>query len=107
MPWTEDDIKTAENFLAEKDKYDANLGFVGCMHRVARSFGFSGYGDPLLVGVRSYISSLPKNRNELVVNKKQTPENIWMEDVLSNPDMQHFLHPEDDAELISAIEKSE
>lgn len=112
--WTIEDVATARDFLKAKEDYDVKIGFLGRMNIVAKSFGFQDYNDPLLDGVRSFIASLGGQKG----GKRKTPQkevrpmvtikDLYYEDLRRNSNMQHFLHPEDDVELINSlnIEKS-
>ena len=114
VEWTREDASTAMDFLKAKEDYDVKIGFIGRMNLVAKSFGFDGYNDPLLAGVRSFISSLGgKKGGKIKKGEVRNPppmtiKDLYYEDLRRNSNMQHFLHPEDDAELINSlhVEKS-
>lgn len=111
--WTSEDEKIGNDFLKKLNEYEAgntmSEKFRLHKNKVAHQMGYQ-YYNSLPTGVKSFISHLGgKKRKKKVsqeVIKPQSPSERWLEDLKSNPSMQHGLHPEDDADIISALEKS-
>lgn len=110
--FSEEDAKLAKEFLARAKNYDSNkYSFPARIGFVARDLGYSGYNDDTLAGVRSaisYFSNLAKQKIKESGVKETIPsqEELWFEELLRDPNMQHaFLHPEDDEDKINDINK--
>lgn len=105
MPWTDDDVKIGEMFIEELKKYDKSLSFLQRMNNVANDLFYDGYNDPELAGVRSYIASRSclARKNKKDVSNVVSPDN-YTKELLENWDMQHTLHPEDEADLAEQVQ---
>lgn len=113
MPWTPADITIAEEMLLIADGLDHEINFGARMNRAAQKMKLGNYNreNENLRGVIAYISHKSAEAKRLRADNepivaKQTPEERWVEDLLASEDMQHGLHPEDEAHIIEAI-KSE
>lgn len=105
--WTKKDVEIAEGFIELLKNYDVEkVPFIQRMTSVAKSLGYVGYNDPLLEGVRKYIAykggtSKRKNKHREITSESQLT--AYMKSLLGSEDMQHSLHPEDEAHLIEQI----
>ena len=80
------------------------------LNMAAKKLGYENYfNDPKLANVRPIVSSHAaeaRKRYKKFHEGKELPlsqEERWMSELLQNENMQHFLHPEDDAELLKKI----
>ncbi len=112
MPWTTKDIAEANQFFEARKTFSGT--FNESKNSVARAIGYKDGYDSMPKGVKSYISHVAsENRNrrrqEILANEpiQQTPEQRWEAELLASEDMQHALHPEDEAVILEAVRKSE
>ena len=80
------------------------------LNMAAKKLGYENYfNDPKLANVRPIVSSHAAEARKSYKKfheGKELPlsqEERWMSELLQNENMQHFLHPEDDAELLKKI----
>ena len=110
MPSAEEKIALDIITSAENDFDKARFSSKTRLNMAAQKLGYENYfTDPILLNVRPIISKYGAEARKRYkeANEGQDPapsqEEIWMSELLQNENMQHFLHPEDDAELLKKI----
>lgn len=111
MPWTPQDVETAEIILSLAEDFDHNINWLGRIQRAVNVMQLDDYfKSDKYSGIRSYISHKGAEARKLKLDSepiRKTPEEIWQDDLKNNESMQHGLHPEDEADIIKKLSKSD
>ena len=109
MPSEEEKLARVIIASAEKDFDNHRFTFLARLNMAANKLNFSGYHDPALAKVRSIISKIGAEARKRYKESHEgkelslSQEEKWMNELLQDENMQHFLHPEDDADLLKNI----